>query len=155
MEKLNGIPADWPDGYEMDVDNSTPEKIVFKRKSALPVSWTEFCNMHPIGVDEAYIDADSGIIHYNGICTKRQSKSDANLIPNEKKAKAFLALMKLIQLRDCYRQGWTPGWDDGLMNHAITSHGLYRMFLFQSPEIAKQFETNFKDLLKEAEQLEL
>lgn len=155
MEKLNGIPADWPDGYEIDVDNSTPEKIVFKRKTTLPVSWTEFCCTHPIGTGEVFIGDYSEIIPHDGIYPQRHPESDANLIPNEKKAKAFLALMKLIQLRDCYRQGWTPEWDDGLMKYAITSHGLYRMFVFQSPEIAKQFEANFKDLLKEAEQLEL
>ena len=70
-----------------------------------------------------------------------------------------LALMQLRQLRDCYRQGWTPIVDrvsfvitrrvegDLNVNRFMFSP---RFLSFQSEEIAKEFLNNFRDLIEQA-----
>ena len=50
----------------------------------------------------------------------RDKDSDKNILPSKQAAEAHLALMQLHQLRDCYRQGWTPS--------------------FFAPEIYEQFQ---------------
>ena len=85
---------------------------------------------------------------------------DSNLLPNKQAAEAHLALIKLHQLRDCYRQGWKPDWEkeeikwciDKRKNYLIiTSSYSYSKFLsFQSKEIAQLFLNNFQDLIEEA-----
>ena len=54
-------------------------------------------------------------------------------------AEAFLALMQLIQLRDCYRQEWKPIWEKNENNYCIyqskeayphpTNGGKFRLFV--------------------------
>ena len=71
----------------------------------------------------------------------------------------YLALMQLHQLRDCYRQGWTPTLDKvsfGIIKRVsgcleVKSFIYYLRFLsFQSEEIAKEFLNNFRDLIEQA-----
>jgi hypothetical protein len=80
---------------------------------ALPRYWEEFCRYNPIKEIEAYIGSGSGI---NRVCQSnerpRDMHHDQNVLPSKSAAKAHLALMKLHQLRDCYRQGWVPDWED-------------------------------------------
>ena len=96
----------------------------------------------------------------------RDKDSDKNILPSKQTAEAHLALMQLHQLRDCYRQGWTPDWSDCNNKYCIIYNGLYcntnynhsiavntytRKFLsFQSKEIAQEFLNNFKDLIEQA-----
>jgi hypothetical protein len=76
----------------------------------------------------------------------------------------YIALWKLEQLRDCYRQGWKPDWNDlvGIKyciaiesdKLRVRTHGYLNEFLsFQSVEIAREFLKNFESLIKEAEDL--
>ena len=67
--------------------------------------------------------------------------------------------MQLHQLRDCYRQGWIPDWDDEKFIITVNYKEFYSVgkciktkeFLaFQSREIAEEFLTNFQDLIKQA-----
>lgn len=52
----------------------------------------------------------------------------------------YAALYKLELLRDCYRQGWLPDWNDNTN----------RFLSFPTSEIRTKFLTKFKDLIKEA-----
>ena len=70
-----------------------------------------------------------------------------------------LALMQLHQLRDCYRQGWTPTLDKvsfGIVRSVEGDLGFgdfmhpSRFLSFQSAEIAKEFLDNFRDLIEQA-----
>ena len=72
-----------------------------------------------------------------------------------------LALMQLHQLRDCYRQGWIPNWNDSTQNKyvifnlvgkfTISLYYCHSHFLaFQDEKRAKEFLNNFKDLIEQA-----
>lgn len=159
MEKELKIVA--PDGYEIDRENSTLERIVFKKESiALPKSWAEFCAFNPIKIGESFITKDSGV-SCDVSCGRRFPSCDRNLLPDSDAARQHLALMQLHQLRDCYRQGWAPNWEDGdAVKFAIycvdgqlkTGYGYFeRKFLaFPDKETADLFFKNFKDLIEQA-----
>ena len=72
--------------------------------------------------------------------------------------------MQLHQLRDCYRQGWEPEWNDNCYKYdikwgifpkkkeLIVTWRIYDpLFLsFQTEEIAREFLTNFRELIEQA-----
>ena len=107
-------------------------KVVFKDiNPKLPKTWEEFC--------ETY--------------------KSTYILPSKYAAKQHLALMQLHQLRDCYRQGWIPDWDDEKFIITVNYKEFYSVgkciktkeFLaFQSREIAEEFLTNFRDLIEQA-----
>lgn len=150
-----------PDGYEIDEANSSFERIVFKKKPiALPKSWEEFCRFNPIKIGESFIEKDSSISCDVG-GGRRFPSLDRNLLPSTDAAQQHLALMQLHQLRDCYRQGWVPNWEDGdAIKFAIrhvdgqlkTGYGYFeRKFLaFPDMETSDLFLANFKDLIAQA-----
>ena len=127
-------------------------------KVELPETWEEFCS-HFNTRHEYYIDIDSSICEDNN--DYRNPLYDRNMLPSKKAAEQHLTLMQLHQLRDCYRQGWTPDWLDGedkycivrsyTNNHLIAAYKGTGTFLsFQSKEIAQLFLDNFRNLIKEA-----
>ena len=128
-------------------------------KGGLPKTWEEFCNNYKVQKEACFIDSDSDIVVVSS--GTRLIDSDQNLLPNKQAAEAHLALMQLHQLRDCYRQGWTPNWSDGKAKYCIV-HGIAITYLiaayegtkaflsFQSEEIAKLFLKNFRSLIEEA-----
>lgn len=83
-------------------------------------------------------------------CTKSLD-GDRCIYTNRSVADAHLALMKLHQLRDSYREG-------SKFPYAISRNGnrLYisnnedKFLSFQTKEIADEFLNNFKDLIEEA-----
>ena len=129
-------------------------------KVELPKTWDEFCELYKIDSLDYYIDRDSSIVKaIPG--PKRDSNSDRNLLPKYEATEAHLALMQLHQLRDCYRQGWKPDWNDDSTKYYVyvSNHGLNIMnsttnisyFLsFQTKEIATEFLYNFRDLIIQA-----
>lgn len=70
---------------------------------------------------------------------------------------------QLIILRDYYRQGWEPNWNDGNIKHCISfeSDELVRigtkhrnsLLSFQSMEVRDHFSNNFEDLIIKAKPL--
>ena len=140
-------------------------KVVFEDiKPKFPKTWEEFCEQNMIKKNECYIDISSCIIVISD--GKRYSSSDRNLLPSKEASKAHLALMQLHQLRDCYRQGWLPdcGNTDYIYNiyrdyNIVDKKYEYRIkeyinteyFLsFQSIGIAREFLTNFRELIEQA-----
>lgn len=148
IEVPDGKKAVWKEG-----------KVVFEDlEPKLPKTWEEFCKNNPISDKEA-------CIKYNGdINTIQHSRPrdymlDKNTLPSEQAAEQHRALMQLHQLRDCYRQGWTPTLDKvsfGIIKRVsgcleVKSFIYYLRFLsFQSEEIAKEFLNNFRDLIEQA-----
>lgn len=53
-----------PEGYEIDRDNSTLERIIFKKKDDKPRTWEEFCERGFTG-EEAYISVGGTAKSYN------------------------------------------------------------------------------------------
>ena len=135
-------------------------------KVELPKTWEEFCNNYKVQKEECFIASNSVIANVSS-SDRRLIYSDQNLLPNEQAAEAHLALIKLHQLRDCYRQGWEPDWSDGndkycivynnsihsntANNYSIAAYTHARTFLsFQSEEIARLFLKTFRSLIEEA-----
>ena len=147
-----------PEGYEIDRENSTFERIVFKKKETkLPESWEEFCSITK--GSGYYIDNFSGISQSEVHGCLMSHTTDRNLLSTREDCEAHRALMQLHRLRDCYRQGWVPNRDvvgytiivgdnDGI--HVL----LVRGFLsFQNREIAIKFAGHFRDLIIQAKEL--
>ena len=155
IEVPDGKKAIWKDG-----------KIVFEDiKPQLPKTWKEFCAQNKIRKGECSIDIYGDIIEDSSVGANRNHNYYKNTLPNKQIAKAHLALMQLHQLRDCYRQGWTPNYAN-LSNkfciiryfnsyfkykYQIAIYTTFSCFLsFQSKEIAEEFLNNFKDLIEQA-----
>ena len=125
-------------------------------ESTLPNTWEEFCEFYPIKEKECYIVLDSTLSEVGGC--QRLSNDDKNILPSKEAAKAHLAYMQLHQLRDCYRQGWVPDWEDNITKYCIVLQGnrysIYRNLItcnflsFQSMELAEKFLNNFQELIK-------
>lgn len=133
-------------------------KVIFEDiKPELPKSWEEFCEKYPAEKKEYYIDFDSSVGTNKG---NRNVLSERNLLPTKEAAEAYLALMQLHQLRDCYRQGWEPDWTNGgdnkwcIINQSglrVCNFTLISFFLaFPTMKIADEFLHNFEDLIRKA-----
>ena len=143
METEKFFSVEIPDGYEIDKENSTFERIVFKRVGIdLPESWREFATRLTTEYTVAY-----DILSQEYVRTSLHRDD----------AEAHFALLKLHHLRDCYRQGWDETMSGGIgwvvyvdyrnnLDRIECSYG--RGFLcFQNKEMAEKFAKNFKDLI--------
>ena len=150
IEVPDGKKAVWKEG-----------KVVFEDlKHKLPKTWEEFCEQNEVKGGECYIGNTSCVVEVlKGNCFHRRKTHDRNILPNKKAAEQHLALMQLHQLRDCYRQGWTPTVDKvsfGIIRRVEgdldTDRFMYssKFLSFQSEEIAKEFLDNFRDLIEQA-----
>ena len=129
------------------------------KEIVLPNSWEEFCKMYPVKDDEWYISASSNIIRMSQ--GKRYTFYNCNVLPSQQAAEQHLAYMMLHQLRDCYRQGWLPDWEDDNIfkycialekNRYVINKNLVssRFLSFQSQDIAEKFLNNFKCFIETA-----
>ena len=148
IEVPDGKKAIWKDG-----------KIVFEDiKPQLPKTWEEFCKQNEIKKGECLIN-DYGDIKEISV-GKRYEIIDKNILPNKQAAEAHLALMQLHQLRDCYREGWIPDWNNDCNKYIIVKNrdkyvvfggNWTNQFLsFQDRERAEEFLTNFRELIEQA-----
>lgn len=146
-------------GYVYDPDDP---RVIYK-KDELPKTWEEFCKNNPIKPNEVFINNGSSIINDVFGSNERHKNIDANLLPSKEYAEAMLALCKLIQLRDCYNDGWKPDWN-GVSNYycIFYNKGNIELFVrntwscvlaFKSKELRDEFYNNFKDLIKQAKLL--
>ena len=145
MEKeLKIIP---PIGYEIDRQKSTFEKIIFKKIPENPKTWEEYCSLMK-GKTVYYTNCNT--ITVSGF-------SDAHdKFVNKKRAEQFIALGKLLQLRDYWVKGYSEFryavYGDRLDGTAIcdwcenTNHPL----MFPTKEMAEEFKNCFSDLIKKA-----
>lgn len=144
-----------PEGHEIDKENSTFEKIVFKKlEKRLPLSTNEI-------PDRPYY------INGNGdVCKNHQLsfvKPGIHNLSTQEKAEAFLALMQLVELRDAWNEGWKPNWEDLTTKYAIevirrnpqksSYSSLSCPLAFKSIELRDKFLEEFKDLIETAKEL--
>lgn len=131
-------------------------------ESTLPKTWEEYCKENPIIDWEYYINERSEVDEIRK--RERNPLTDRSTIQTEEMVIAFRALMQLIQLRDCYRQGWTPDWtnDEELKYSVITRldevstdvrYTTNSILSFQTEGICNEFFVNFKDLIEQAKPL--
>ena len=139
-----------PQGYEIDRQKSTFEKIVFKKIPENPKTWEEYCSLMK-GKTVYYTNCNT--ITVSGF-------SDAHdKFVNKKRAEQFIALGMLLQLRDYWvkRSKFKDAigiftWSDGLI---VTNNCDINDFAitFPTQEMADKFITCFRDLIKQASPL--
>ena len=139
-----------PQGYEIDRQKSTFEKIVFKKIPENPKTWEDYCSLMK-GKTVYYTNCNT--ITVSGF-------SDAHdKFVNKKRAEQFIALGKLLQLRDYWvkRSKFKDAigiftWSDGLI---VTNNCDINDFAitFPTQEMADKFITCFRDLIKQASPL--
>lgn len=150
IEVPEGKKAVWKDG-----------KVIFE-DIGLPNTWEDFCSIERREKPLYYInDADSNIF-----CVIKKTLDpiqDRCLLPSKNTARQHRTLMQLHLLRDCYRQGWIPDYENneykykivhdeklGLMTIKDKSSWTSPFLVFQSQEIAEKFLNNFRDLIEQA-----
>ena len=145
-----------PEGYEIDKEKSTFEKIVFKKvEKELPKRWED---LYEVG--GWFVDFHSDVVTSDSM---RTGDSVKNRFPTKEEAEACLALAQLCQLRDRYNDGWKPDWEDGTDKYTIiynsnkidTSFTVYtqRILSFKKVELRDEFLENFNDLIEIAKPL--
>lgn len=145
-----------PEGYEIDKENSTFEKIVFKKvESKLPKTWKDLEEISGFYIDKYSMVSISYI--YN------TDEDNRNIFPTREEAEACLALAQLCQLRDRYNDGWKPDWEDGINKYCIylqgnkidcgEVHSLHYVLIFKTEELRDEFLENFRDLIEIAKPL--
>lgn len=155
MKELTIVP---PEGYEIDKENSTLEKIVFKEIiSDIPRSWNEFCQNSDT-LDEYLINNNSEIERLN--FSFRRSDYNKNLCINRTDAEAFLALIQLRRLwwewedklgtGDCVFGYW---FDKGENEWQIGSDYLELPLKFPDEKNAEEFLKCFKSLFNKVKSL--
>jgi hypothetical protein len=125
---MKTIKTQIPEGWEIDKAKSTFEEIVLKQiKKELPKRWEEL-EVSPYFATPSQVEA-------------------------------AYALRKLSQLREVYRDGWKPELENeyryiincekgGLSRGIVIGHSYF--LSFQSEQLAKEFLTNFRELIIEA-----
>ena len=147
-----------PEGYEIDKEKSTFEKIVFKKvEKELPNKWANLGR-----ISGYYISSRSEVKQCYNI-TNFYSE-DKNVFPTKEEAEACIALAQLCQLRDRYNDGWKPDWeDDGEIKYCIEffkgkidrehHYVTKRVLCFKTRELRDKFLENFRDLIEIAKPL--
>ena len=136
-----------PQGYEIDRQKSTFEKIIFKKIPENPKTWEEYCSLMK-GKTVYYTNCNN--ITISGF-------SDAHdKFVTKKRAEQFIALGRLLQLRDY----WVKRYDefryavygDRLYGTAICdwSENTHYPLTFPTREMAEDFKNCFSDLIKQA-----
>ena len=149
-----------PEGYEIDKENSTFEKIVFKKvENELPKNW---CDLKFI--KGFFVNGESEIKEINETRDKILAiEGNRNVFPNREEAEACLALSQLCQLRDRYNDGWKPNWNDGTNKYSIyftrdeidgvCEYCSHRVLAFKTLELRDKFVENFRGLIETAKPL--
>lgn len=146
-----------PEGYEIDKEKSTFEKIVFKKiERELPKSWED---LYEVG--GWFVDFHSDVVTSGSM---RTGDSVKNRFPTKEEAEACLALAQLCQLRDRYNGGWKPNWNSmaetkyviEIFKNNIVKNlygGKHRILAFKTEELRDKFLENFEDLIEIAKPL--
>ena len=146
-----------PEGYEIDKEKSTFEKIIFKRIGDLPKSWEDLETINGF-----YVNSASDIVKVKG--EAYAVEDNKSVFPTKEEAEACLALAQLCQLKDRYNDGWKPDWEDynqfkwciDVFKDNIRKAAylfVKKVLVFKTEELRDKFLENFKDLIETAKPL--
>lgn len=140
-----------PEGYEVDKEKSSFEKIVFRAlpENGLPKTYDALQNVRGY-----YVGSNCKI--YRLFSPMTWQNSVHNTWPTLEEAEASIALAQLCQLRDRYNGGWAPSDDDKGYGISINRDGVcfgVRTLAFKTPDLRDKFEENFADLIEKAKPL--
>ena len=134
-----------PQGYEIDRQKSTFEKIIFKKIPENPKTWEDYCSL-----------MKGKTIHYPDYyyIILRSFEDAYNMFETEERARQFIAFGKLLQLRDYWVGDWKRNSDNIyiIFKNVIiaTMNNNDFPLSFPTREMAERFKECFKDLIKEA-----
>lgn len=135
-----------PQGYEIDRQKSTFEKIVFKKIDNTPKTWKEYCRLNHL--------KDSFSPGYGNCSSECFHTGSYDEFHTKERAKQFIAFGKLLQLRDYWVGDWKINSDNiyVIYKNVIIAvvHNNDFPLAFPTREMAKRFKECFKDLIKEA-----
>ena len=140
-----------PEGYEIDRENSTFEEIVFKKVedplTKLPKTWEEYCKLTK-GICSNYANATTNMVY------KDRHTGSYNEFTTKERAEQFIALGKLLQLRDYWVGDWKINSDiiyviyKNVIMATMPNSGF--PLTFPTKEMTEEFKNCFEDLIKEA-----
>ena len=138
-----------PQGYEIEKEKSTFEKITFKKISENPKTWKEYCELTK--------GSPSFYSTLNVVDTNKYS-GEYNEFSTKKRAEQFVALGQLMQLRDYWVRGYKEckyallvTRNGNILVYAWSWYHTYPHILtFPTKEVAEEFKECFPDLLKKA-----
>jgi hypothetical protein len=155
---MTQINIEIPEGHEIDLKRSDLTKgvVAFKKIAIqLPRSWKELNEIKGFFVNIKCDIVDAGETETDD-CYK-------DVFATEAQAQASLALAQLSQLREVYRQGWTPDWTDNQNKYCVVTIDIrfvierwvstHHFLSFQTKEIAEEFRNKFCDLIEQANPL--
>lgn len=123
-----------------------------------PMSWKEYCKQNPIKAGDCYLDEFSAITIIEN-SRDRDEDDDVNTMPKNL-CEAFIAYMKLIQLRNAWVKDCENGDNKEYLKIVYTEEmGFYYVYLgktglsFPKSSMAEEFIKTFKDLLEVAKPL--
>nr|DAH58328.1 MAG TPA: hypothetical protein [Bacteriophage sp.] len=148
-----------PEGYEVDKEKSTFEEIVFKKinpLTKLPKTWKEYCNCVKGELSHYWND-------FHDLCFLKTSSFSGvyNEFSTEERVEQYVALGKLIQLRDYWVGDWKIN-SDSLDNIYVVHNNKDKIteidilyyendsLTFPTKEMANEFIECFEDLIKKA-----
>lgn len=149
--KEKEIRIEVPAGYEIDKENSTFKRLVFKKKD-------EFEHFKFNG---AYVDGDSTLLKLS-VYSENLNPIDKNIWISEAHAKASLAMSQLsvLMASPTYNGDWVADWEDDSekwcirfhLNEIITSfeYGFQEFLSFKTEDARDRFLKNHRDLILEA-----
>lgn len=155
----------FPEYYSLEALTAVVSALFkeYEKQNELPKTWEEFCEKYTLKEEETFINSASKPITIGDSIDRRYrlSDKDKNLCPSKQEAEAHIALMQLRQLRKVYVKDWEPDYKQACYGIVFNTNRLnimpytlvHRSMSFPTYELAKQFLTNFKDLLEIAKPL--
>ena len=139
-----------PQGYEIDRQKSTFEKIIFKKIPENPKTWEDYCSL-----------MKGKTIHYPDYyyIILRSFEDAYNMFATKERAEQFIALGMLLHLRDYWvkRSAFKDAvgiftWSEGVIDKNKCNTNDCAL-TFPTQEMADKFITCFRDLIKQASPL--
>ena len=138
-----------PEGYEIDKEKSTFEKIIFKKIPENPKTWEEYCKLTK-GSHSNYANATTNMVY------KDRHTGAYNEFTTKERAEQFIALGKLLQLRDYWVKGYIEFryavYGDCLDCPVVCNwrDNIHYPLTFPTEEMAIEFKDCFYDLIQQA-----
>ena len=139
-----------PQGYEIDRQKSTFEKIIFKKIPETPKTWEEYCRLNCL--------KDSFTPVYGNCSAECSHTGSYDEFYTKERAEQFIALGQLMQLRDYWVRGYKKTEEEYVIY--ITCQGNIRVttwhnkfmkkLTFPTEDMANDFINCFRDLIKTA-----
>lgn len=137
-----------PQGYEIDRQKSTFEKIIFKKILENPKTWEEYCKLTN--------NKPSFHARPTNVVTTSYHTGEFIDFSTKERAEQFIALGKLLQLRDYWVRGYSEFryavYGDRLDGTAICDwrENSHYPLTFPIKVMAEEFKDCFSDLIKQA-----